>query len=240
MDHTVAGANGAFSSVFMLLIISLAMINQLHVFAYDTRELFEVREALSNTFHWSCLLLAHTIVEIAWSSACLMLCFLLYYFPAQFSTTPRHCGFFFFIFVLIFPIYFVSYGLWILYMSPDVPSASMINSNLFAMLLLFCGILNQKEFSPRFWVFMYVASPFTYFVQAFVAPLVDNRKLECAFSEYSIMDAPEGQTCGDFLAEYIDNQGGYISNPADNVQCKYCPYTMQSQVVLNWLLCYES
>ncbi|GMF63645.1 unnamed protein product [[Candida] boidinii] len=81
---------------------------------------------------------------------------------------------------------------------------------------------------------MYVASPFTYFVQAFVAPLVDNRKLECAFSEYSIMDAPEGQTCGDFLAEYIDNQGGYISNPADNVQCKYCPYTMQSQVVLKY------
>ncbi|OWB69880.1 hypothetical protein B5S30_g5316 [[Candida] boidinii] len=231
MDHTVAGANGAFSSVFMLLIISLAMINQLHVFAYDTRELFEVREALSNTFHWSCLLLAHTIVEIAWSAACLFLCFLLYYFPAQFSTTPRHCGFFFFIFVIIFPIYFVSYGLWILYMSPDVPSASMINSNLFAMLLLFCGILNQKEYSPRFWVFMYVASPFTYFVQAFVAPLVDNRTLKCAFSEYSIMDAPEGQTCGDFLAEYIDNKGGYVNNPNDTTDCKYCPYTMQSQVV---------
>ncbi|GME95584.1 unnamed protein product [[Candida] boidinii] len=234
MDHSVAGATGAFSSVFMLLLISLAMINQLHVFAYDTRELFEVREALSNTFHWSCLLLSHTFLEIYWSTICEFLCFVCYYFPAQYSGTAENCGYFFFIYVLIFPIYFCSYGLWILYMSPDVPSASMINSNLFASMLLFCGILNPKKYSPGFWSFMYVASPFTYFVQAFVAPLVHNRELVCTFDEYSIMDPPAGETCGSYLAAYIDNEGGYVANPEEDAQCKYCPYRLQSEVVLQY------
>ncbi|OWB74169.1 hypothetical protein B5S31_g3950 [[Candida] boidinii] len=233
-DHSIAGAEGAFSSVFMLLLISLAMINQLHVFAYDTRELFEVREALSNTFHWSCLLLSHTFLEIYWSTICEFICFVCYYFPAQYSGTAENCGYFFFIYVLIFPIYYCSYGLWILYMSPDVPSASMINSNLFASMLLFCGILNPKKYSPGFWSFMYVASPFTYFVQAFVAPLVHNRELICTFDEYNIMDPPSGETCGTYLSTYVDNNGGYIANPDEDTQCKYCPYRLQSDVVLQY------
>lgn len=230
-DHTVAGAQGAFSSVFMLLLISLAMINQCHVFAIDTRDLYEVRESLSNTFHWSCLLISHTFVEIYWSILCEFFCFICYYWPAQYSGTAVNAGFFFFIYVLVFPMYFISYGLAVLYFAPDVPSASMINSNLFASMLLFCGILNPKKWSPKFWSFMYVVSPFTYFVQAFVGAILHDRQLICAFDEYNIMDAPAGETCGSFLNTYIENNGGYIANPLDTVQCKYCPYTEQIQVV---------
>ncbi|ODV87461.1 hypothetical protein CANARDRAFT_5996 [[Candida] arabinofermentans NRRL YB-2248] len=234
MDHTVAGAGGAFSSVFMLLLIALAMINQSHVYAIESRELFEVREALSNTFHWSALLLSHTLLEIFWSTICEFICFICYYWPAQYSGTAHHAGYFFFIYVLIFPIYFMTYGLAVLYFSPDVPSASMINSNLFASMLLFCGILNPEQFSPHFWSFMYTASPFKYFVQAFVAPLLHDRKLECAFSEYSIMNPPDNQTCGQFLDRYVADNGGYIANPEEDTQCKYCPYTTQIEVVAQY------
>lgn len=234
MDHTIGGAQGAFSSVFMLLLISVAMINQSHVFAYDTRELFEVREALSNTFHWSCLLLCHTLVEIFWSTICQFFIYICYYWPPRYSGDADKAGFFFFINVLIFPMYYVTYGLAILYFSPDVPSASMINSNLFAAMLLFCGILNPKRYSPHFWSFMYVASPFTYFVQAFVGPILHNRKLVCAYSELSIVDPPEGQQCGDYFESFINANGGYLRNPEAETNCQYCPYTMQEQVVLQY------
>ncbi|ODV94809.1 hypothetical protein PACTADRAFT_50669 [Pachysolen tannophilus NRRL Y-2460] len=232
VNHSVSGASEAFSSIFMVLLISLAMINQLHVFAYDTRELFEVREAASNTFHWSCLLLSHTLLEIYWSTICEFLCYVCYYFPAQFSGTPHHAGYFFFVYVVIFPMYFCTYGLWVLYFSPDVPSASMINSNLFASMLLFCGILQPRKYMPGFWRrFMYNVSAFTYVVQALVAPLVHNRTIKCTSDEYNIMDPPDGQTCGDFLATYIDNNGGYIENEDATSSCEYCPYTYQTQVV---------
>lgn len=235
VNHSVGGAIEAFSSIFMLLLIALAMINQLHVFAYDSRELYEVREAASNTFHWSVLLLCHAAVENFWSTLCQFMCFICYYWPAQFSGRASHAGFFFFFYVLIFPLYFVTYGLWILYMSPDVPSASMINSNLFAAMLLFCGILQPREKMPAFWRrLMYNVSPFTYVVQALVTPLVHNKKVVCNPHEYNIMDPPSGKTCGEFLSTYMDNNTGYLVNPTATENCQYCPYTVQDQVVAKY------
>ncbi|SCW03574.1 LAFE_0G13476g1_1 [Lachancea fermentati] len=232
VNHSVGGAQEAFSSIFMMLLISLAMINQLHVFAFDSRELYEVREASSNTFHWSALLLSHTFVEIVWSTICQFLCYICYYWPAQYSGRASHAGYFFLIWVIMFPMYFVSYGLWILYLSPDVPSASMINSNLFAAMLLFCGILQPRQKMPGFWRrFMYNVSPFTYVVQSLVTPLVHGKSVICEQHEYNIMDPPSGETCGTFLETYISNNSGYLSNPSATANCEYCPYSVQDQVV---------
>ncbi|KAH3902153.1 uncharacterized protein SCDLUD_001966 [Saccharomycodes ludwigii] len=232
VNHSIAGATEAFSSIFMLLLIAVAMINQLHVFAYDSRELFEVREAASNTFHWSALLLCHTVMETAWSSICEFLCYICYYWPGQFNGRASHAGYFFLIYVIMFPMYFVSYGTWILYFSPDVPSASMINSNLFAAMLLFCGILQPRNKMPGFWRrFMYNVSPFTYVVQSLVAPLVHGKKVICSKNEFKVMDPPSGQTCGEFLDTYVNNNTGYLTNGDATAQCEYCPYSVQDQVV---------
>jgi ABC-type multidrug transport system permease subunit len=81
---------------------------------------------------------------------------------------------------------------------------------------------------------MYVASPFTYFVQAFVGPILHNRKLVCAYRELSIVDPPEGQTCGEYFAAYIEANGGYLRNNETTTECQYCPYTMQEQVVIQY------
>lgn len=232
INHSISGANESFASIFIMLIIALAMINQLHVFAYASRELYEVREAASNTFHWSVLLLSHTGVEIVWSILCEFLCFICYYWPARYSGNASQAGYFFLIYVLVFPIYFISYGCWIFYMSPDVASASMINSNLFAAMLLFCGILQPRQKMPGFWRrFMYNVSPFTYVVQSLVAPLVHNKKVICNENEFNIMDPPLGQTCGEYLQTYTSTHTGYIRNPNAMFACEYCPYSYQSQVV---------
>ncbi|OEJ83075.1 ATP-dependent permease PDR12 [Hanseniaspora osmophila] len=231
VDYGVQGAQSSFASTFMMLLIALAMVNQMHVFAYDSRELYEVREADSNTFHWSALLICHTWLEIAWSSICVFICFICYYWPGQFSGRASHAGYWFLIYVIMFPIYFISYGSWIIYMAPDVPSASMINSNLFAMLLLFCGILQPFHKMPGFWTFMYKVSPFTYVVQSLVSSIVHNKKVICNPHEFAILDPPQGQTCEQFLAFYRDENKGYIDNPDATDNCRYCPYTVSDQIV---------
>ncbi|CCK67899.1 ATP-binding cassette multidrug transporter PDR12 KNAG_0A02100 [Huiozyma naganishii CBS 8797] len=231
VNNSVGGASLAFSSTFMILIISLAMINQLHVFAHDSRDLYEVREAASNTFHWSVLLLSHTTIETMWSMTCQFVCWFCYYWPAGYSGRAPQAGYFFFFYVLVFPIYFVTYGLWILYMSPDVPSASMINSNLFAAMLLFCGILQLKDMSPRFWIFMYRLSPLTYVVQSLVAPAVHNKHVRCGPNEFLTMDPPQGEDCQSYLSQYMSINGGYLENANATANCNYCPYTFQDQVV---------
>lgn len=95
------------------------------------------------------------------------------------SGRASHAGYWFFIYVIVFPIYFISYGSWIIYMAPDVPSASMINSNIFAMMMLFCGILQPEHKMPGFWTFMYKLSPFTYVVQSLTTSVVHGKKVEC-------------------------------------------------------------
>ncbi|GME71434.1 unnamed protein product [Ambrosiozyma monospora] len=98
-------------------------------------------------------------------------------------------------------------------------------------MLLFCGILNPKKYSPGFWKFMFVVSPFTYFVQAFAAPIVHDRELRCEPDEFFIMDPPSGENCGSYLKPFVGTSGGYIDNPEAESQCLYCPYTKQGQVV---------
>ncbi|KAH3667916.1 hypothetical protein WICMUC_005129 [Wickerhamomyces mucosus] len=242
LNNTVSSANNAFSSVFMLLLIALAMINQSHVFAYPSRELYEVREAASNTFHWSCLLLCHTIIEIFWSSICMLLCWICFYWPViQGNGSVERSGYFFLIFVLIFPIYFISYGLWILYFSPNVPSAAMINSMVFAALMLFCGILQPERFMPGFWTFMYKTSPFTYFVDSFVGALVHGRKIKCNTDEFLTFPPPSGQTCGSYMQDYMNSStfSGYLEDPTATDICNYCQYSRQDEVVAQFDIKWE-
>ncbi|BAO39657.1 ATP-dependent permease PDR12 [Kluyveromyces marxianus DMKU3-1042] len=232
VDHSIAGASQSFASIFMMLLIALAMINQLHVFALDSRELYEVRESASNTFHWSALLICHCVVEIMWSTLCEFLCWICYYWPAQYTGRASHAGYFFLIYVIMFPAYFVSYGCWVFYMSPDVPSASMINSNLFAGMLLFCGILQPRDKMPGFWKkFMYNVSPLTYIVQSLVTPLVQGKKVRCTKNEFAVVNPPEGQTCGQYFTTFIKDNTGYLKNPDDTESCHYCPYSYQQEVV---------
>ncbi|CAI8503898.1 unnamed protein product [Hanseniaspora opuntiae] len=224
-------ATQSFSSTFMMLLIALAMVNQMHVFAIDSRELYEVREGDSSTFHWGHLLISHTLIEILWSSLCVFFCFICYYWPLMGSGRASHAGYWFFIYVIVFPIYFISYGSWIIYMAPDVPSASMINSNIFAMMMLFCGILQPEHKMPGFWTFMYKLSPFTYVVQSLTTSVVHGKKVECIPHELRILDPPSGQTCGAFLSTYSKHHPGYLKNPDATSNCEYCPYNNQDQVV---------
>ncbi|SSD60290.1 uncharacterized protein SCODWIG_02051 [Saccharomycodes ludwigii] len=85
---------------------------------------------------------------------------------------------------------------------------------------------------PGFWRrFMYNVSPFTYVVQSLVAPLVHGKKVICSKNEFKVMDPPSGQTCGEFLDTYVNNNTGYLTNGDATAQCEYCPYSVQDQVV---------
>ncbi|ODQ64843.1 plasma membrane ATP-binding cassette transporter [Nadsonia fulvescens var. elongata DSM 6958] len=231
INHSLAGASQPLLAIFMMLIISLALINQMHVFAYDSRELFEVRESASNTFHWSTLLMSQAGWEIIYCGICQFLCWACFYWPAGLPSDSTRAGYFFLVFVLMFPVYYVSYGLWIIYFSPDVPSASMINSLLFSAFLLFCGVLQPYDLMPGFWTFMYKASPYTYYVQSFVAPLVYGKWLKCEQEEFNIFNPPSGQTCSEFATRYVENAGGYINNPDATSACEYCPHTNAADVM---------
>lgn len=93
---------------------------------------------------------------------------------------------------------------------------------LFMMCLFFCGVLASPSSMPGFWIFMYRLSPFTYLISAMLSTGLANTSVTCASNELVKFTPPDGQTCGMYLAKYIDAAGGYLQDSNATDQCSFC------------------
>lgn len=76
---------------------------------------------------------------------------------------------------------------------------------------------------PRFWIFMYRISPFTYLMSAIMATGVGDTTVQCAPVEMLRFNPPAGQTCGSYMAAFVGMAGGTVANPEAVLLCEYCP-----------------
>lgn len=112
---------------------------------------------------------------------------------------------------------------------PDAQTAAGIVSLFTLMSILFNGVLQPPSNLPGFWLFMYRASPFTYWVGGMVATMLGGREVRCGESEMPPFDPPAGQTCGQYLTSYATAAGGQVYNPNATSGCQYCPLTNADQ-----------
>ncbi|GMF82615.1 unnamed protein product [[Candida] boidinii] len=152
--------------------------------------------------------------------------FVAWYFPTQLDNAPAVAGFWWFTVCFFFQFYYVSLALWVIYMSPDLPSANVIVSLMFNFIMSFCGVLQPPDRMPGFWKFMWRASPFTYFIENIVGVLLHNRNVYCSPQELSYLQPPDGLTCGEYLNPFVEKNPGYIANPNDTANCGYCQYSV--------------
>ena len=89
---------------------------------------------------------------------------------------------------------------------------------LFMTCLLFCGVLAGPSTLPGFWIFMYRASPFTYWVSA----VIGNEEVTCADNEVVTVVPPGGQTCGEYLTAYATANDGQVQNSNATSDCSFC------------------
>lgn len=226
VKSSIAGMQNAMFGAFLSLVISAPLSNQIESFAEATRDLYEAREAASNTFHWSTLLLSQLFSEIPYHILFSTIYFCCFYFPIHYATTPHIAGYFYFVYCVIFQLYYVSFALAMMYMSPDAASASVITSLLFSFMLAFCGVMQPVSQMPQFWTFMYKVSPYTYFVQSLLGVTLHDRQVTCQETEFSIFQPPAGQTCQEFAGAYIEAATGYLRNKDATSDCGYCKYTV--------------
>ncbi|KAF3492141.1 ATP-binding cassette transporter [Arthroderma uncinatum] len=93
---------------------------------------------------------------------------------------------------------------------------------LFVLIFFFCGVLASPAQMPRFWIFLYRASPLSYWVSAILSTGLSNAEVTCASNELVPVYPPDGQTCGDYMADYISRVGGYLLDPNATSRCAYC------------------
>lgn len=229
IEFTLGGMQNALFMAFMVSTLSVPLINQIQSFAYQSRELFEVRESSSNTFHWSALLISQFLSELPYVLAFGTMFFCCVYFPTKLDTSARVAGYFYLVYAIFFNLYYVSMGLWILYMSPDVPSASILTSLLYSFVIAFSGVVQPESQMPGFWTFMYKLSPMTYIIQSFVGDVMHNQKITCKPEELAIFNPPDGQTCEVYAGAFVKSFSGYLDNPNATSDCGYCRYSVADE-----------
>ncbi|KXH58226.1 ABC-2 type transporter [Colletotrichum salicis] len=74
-----------------------------------------------------------------------------------------------------------------------------------------------------FWnsIFMYRINPFTDVVEGFLSVGLANAPVVCSAAELLEFVAPANGTCGEYMAEYIREKGGYLVD-AGSSACQYC------------------
>ncbi|KAF6821985.1 ABC multidrug transporter [Colletotrichum musicola] len=226
--NTMRGLQNQMFGVFIFLTIFSQIVEQILPVFVSQRTMYESRERPSKAYSWKAFLMANVLVEMAWNSLIAVLCYVCWYYPiglyrnAEYTNAVSSRGFTMFMLVWVFFIFAGTFAHMMIVAMPNAEIAGGIVNLLAIMMFTFNGIIAGPNTFPRFWIFMYRVNPFTYIVEGFLGASLANAPVRCAANEFVMFDPANGQTCAQYLANYISAVGGYLQNPDANAGCSYC------------------
>ncbi|KAL4780663.1 ABC-2 type transporter-domain-containing protein [Aspergillus varians] len=226
---SLAGMQTLIFSLFMVCSIFASLVNQIMPLFVTQRSLYEVRERPSKAYSWKAFLLANIIVEIPYQIFMGILTFATYYYAVVGASQSSDRQGLVLLFAIQFYIYASTFAQMCIAAMPDAETASPIVVLLFAMCLTFCGVMQPPSALPGFWIFMYRASPFTYWISGMTATQVSGREVICGSDELSVFDPPANQTCAGYMSDYISLAGGKLINPDASAGCEFCSITVADE-----------
>jgi len=226
---THQGLQNQMFSIFMTFTIFGNLVQQIMPHFVTQRALYEVRERPSKSYSWKAFIISNIVVELPWNALMAVIMFFCYYYPvglynnASAAGTLTESGALFFLFMLAFLLFTSTFTHMVIAGIDSAESGGNLANLLFMLTLVFCGVLASPSALPGFWIFMYYVSPFTYLVGGFLSAGIANTAVHCSDAELLAFNSANGTTCQEYMAPYIDNFGGYITDNATS-QCQYCTY----------------
>ncbi|KAI0074336.1 pleiotropic drug resistance ABC transporter [Panus rudis PR-1116 ss-1] len=227
---SIQGTQNKLFAIFMGTIASVGSANQLQVPFIATRSIYEIRERPSRIYSWTALISAQVLAEIPWNILSSSIFFLCWYWTVGFENSRG--GYTFLMYSVMFPLYYTTIGQAVAAMSPNAEISAMLFGFFFSFVLTFNGVL-QPFRQLGWWKWMYRVSPFTYLIEGLLGQAIGGTPVNCAPVEFASLEPPSGESCQSFLQTYIDNQGGYLSNPDATSGCLYCPFRTTDEYLLN-------
>ncbi|KAK4223039.1 ABC-2 type transporter-domain-containing protein [Podospora fimiseda] len=231
--HDIQGFTDLAFSIFLLLMLYTMLNTQVITRLVAERDLFEARERRNKSYSWKIFIASNVLVELAWQTLASALFFVLWYYPtgvwknsdSDFGVSERSAMTF--VLIWLFCLFICTSSQAVAIAFPLDQTGAQITNLLYWFSTLFCGVLIFPVSIPRFWNFVYRASPFTYLVQALLSATLSGVEITCSDLEQVYVDLPlsdDNETCGNYLAPYIEMAGGYVLNPDRRQgQCLYCP-----------------
>lgn len=192
------------------------------------RALYEVRERPSKTYSWQVFMMSNIIVELPWNTLMAVLIFFGWYYPIGMyrNAIPdgqlHERGALMFLLIWTFLMFASTFTHAMIAGIETAETAGNLANLLFSLTLIFCGVLAGPSTLPGFWIFMYRVSPFTYLVDGMLSTGLANTNITCATIEYLHFNPRAGQTCGEYMADYINAAGGYLMDTAATADCSFC------------------
>ncbi|KAH6900635.1 ABC-2 type transporter-domain-containing protein [Thelonectria olida] len=228
--NTERGLQNQMFGVMMILTIFTQVVNQMMPAFVAQRTMYEAREGPSKTYSWKAFMGSTIIVEAFWNSVIAVLSFVCWYFPAGLyrngyetnSVDSRNVTVF--LFIWLFYMFTSTFANMIIAGFESDEVAGGVVTLIMIMIFSFAGILAPPSELPRFWIFMYRVNPFTYIVEGLLGVSMANAEASCEPNELIEFTPPGGTTCGDYMKQYVESAGGYITNPeaSNGTSCQYC------------------
>jgi ATP-binding cassette subfamily G (WHITE) protein 2 (PDR) len=228
MPNTQTGMQNQMFAIFMLMTIFGQLVQQIMPHFVTQRALYEVRERPSKTYSWKAFMISNIVVELPWNSLMAVIIFFCWYYPiglyhnAEPTDAVHLRGFQLFLFVWMFLLFTSTFTHMVIAGLDSAETGGNLANLMFSLCLIFCGVLAQPSDFPRFWIFMYRLSPFTYMVSGMLSVGLANSFVKCAQNEYVHFNPPQGQTCGEYISTYKSSFGGYMEFPNATTDCNFC------------------
>ncbi|PGH13961.1 hypothetical protein AJ79_03376 [Helicocarpus griseus UAMH5409] len=226
--NTIQGLQNQMFAVFNLLTVFGQLTQIAMPYFVVQRSLYEVRERPSKVYSWKVFMFSQIIVEIPWNSLMAVFMYVCFYYPtglyrnAQVENQLHERSALMFLLLWGFLIFTCTFTDFVIAGFESAEAGGNVANLLFMLCLIFCGILASPDAFPRFWIFMYRISPFTYMTSAMMSAAVANSKVVCAANEFVSFAPPLGQKCGEYMEDYIAAVGGYFVDDNATDVCSFC------------------
>ncbi|KAL4767698.1 ABC-2 type transporter-domain-containing protein [Aspergillus nidulans var. acristatus] len=220
-------------SIFMTLTISPPLIQQLQPRYLHFRALYESREASSKIYNWTAFVISAILPELPYSIIAGSIYFNCWYWGIWFPRDSFSSGFTW-MFLMLFELFYVSFGQFIAAISPNELLASLLVPCFFTFIVAFCGVVVPYMAMPHFWQsWMYWLTPFHYLLEGLLGVLVHDVPMECVEREETLFSLPPGQdSCQSYAGSFLSQATGYVRD-AGNGMCAYCLFSDGDQFATN-------
>ncbi|XXG95582.1 hypothetical protein Hte_001849 [Hypoxylon texense] len=213
--------------MFQITVLPALLMPQVELMFVIKRAIF-FREQLSKMYSTFTFTLAMVVAELPYSILCSVVFFLPLYFIPGFQGEPTRAGYQYFM-VLITELFAVTLGQVLASISPSAFVASQFDPFIVITFALFCGVTIPAAQMPEGWrVWLYQLDPFTRLISGTVTTALADLPVNCQPWELSSFTAPDNQTCGEYMASFLETGAGYIVDNATSA-CEYCAYKVGNQ-----------
>ncbi|GAA5839263.1 hypothetical protein JCM11251_006022 [Rhodosporidiobolus azoricus] len=216
-----SGLQDRLFAVFMSVVISAALSQQLQPKFLNFRTLYDAREKASKMYSWPVFVASAILVEMPVNIIAGTIFWCIWYFLVGLPKETARAGYAWLMY-MSFELYYPTFAQAVASFSPNAMSASVLFSTFFSFVIIFNGVVQPYDQLPYFWrSWMYYLTPFTYLIEGMLANVLGGVQFRCEQDEFQVVVPPTGQECVSWLGQYTSRAGGYAEVLNDGT-CGFC------------------